>query len=318
MRVLSIDGGGIRGLLPAVVLADLEARTGRPVSALFDLIAGTSTGGILACALCRPAAAGGVGGPRFSAADLVALYAEEGPRIFHRGLGKRLRSADGLLDERYDDDGLRRALERYLGDARLSEALTDLLVPAYELESRFAFFFRSARARTDPSYDFALLDVARATSAAPTYFPPAQVTDVAGRRTYGLVDGGVFANNPAMCAVAELSRAGEASEIDVLLSLGTGSHTRPIRVARARRWGRLEWAPRIVDVVFDGVAETVDFEAGRLLGDRYVRLQTELTTASDDLDAATPANLAALHATAVALTRQRAPELERLAAALVS
>jgi patatin-like phospholipase/acyl hydrolase len=315
VRVLAIDGGGIRGIIPALVLADLEQRTGRPISDLFDLIAGTSTGGILACALARP---GTGGAPRFSAQELVQLYVEEGPGIFDRGLLKRVTSADGLIDERYEDDGLRAALERYLGATRLAEARTPLLVTAYELESRFAFFFRSTRATTDPTYDFAMTDVAHATSAAPTYFEPVEVRDVAGARRYVLIDGGVFATNPAMCALAEISRAGDAPDVELVLSLGTGQHTRPIRYDDARGWGRLQWAPKIVDVVFDGVAETVDFEAAHLLGDRYVRLQTALAPAGDDLDDASAENLAALRTTGEALIRERAADLERVARILTA
>src|SRR6478672_11393008 len=176
MRVLAIDGGGIRGIIPAVVLADLEERTGRRVSDLFDLVAGTSTGGILACALSRPAVMGP--GSRFSAEELVGLYVEEGPKIFHRDLLRRVRTVDGLIDERYDDQGLRAALERYLGTTRISEARTAIFLTAYELERRFAFFFRSTRARDDDTYDFTMADAAHATSAAPTYFEPVQVRDV--------------------------------------------------------------------------------------------------------------------------------------------
>ncbi|HEU4974308.1 MAG TPA: patatin-like phospholipase family protein [Baekduia sp.] len=311
MRVLAIDGGGIRGLIPAVVLTELERRTGRPISDLFDLIAGTSTGGILACALARPDASDPAR-PRFTAQELVALYVEEGPKIFDRSLLKRIRSVDGLVDERYEDDGLRAALDRYLGGAALSDARTDVLVTAYELEQRFAFLFRSSRARTDATYDFAMADVAHATSAAPTYFEPAVVRDRAGSQGYALIDGGVFATNPAMVALAELTQAGLAPEVDLLLSLGTGEHTRPIHVADARGWGRLEWASRIVDVVFDGVAETVDFEASQALGDRYIRLQTPLVEASDDLDDASPENLTALQAAGEALVRERAAELDRV------
>lgn len=318
MRVLSIDGGGIRGIIPALVLAELEERTGRPTSDLFDFIAGTSTGGILACALTRPAdPAGASAGPRFSAREIVDIYVEEGPAIFDRSILKRIESADGYLDERYDDDGLNAALERFLGATRLAEARTDIMVTAYELEARFAFFFRSSRARNDPTYDFAMSDVARATSAAPTYFEPAAVTDRAGSRTYALVDGGVFATNPAMCALADVvPGANHAPGVDLLLSLGTGELTRPIHLADARGWGRLEWAPRIVDVVFDGVAETVDFEASRLLGDHYVRLQTPLRRASDDLDDARASNLAALQDEAATLIRERSVDLDRVATLL--
>src|SRR3954462_11298529 len=111
MRVLRIDGGGIRGLIPAIVLADIERRTGRRIAELFDLVAGTSTGGILACALTAPSEADPAV-PRFAAEQLAELYETEGPRIFSRSLLKRITSVEGLLDERYDDDGLERALDR--------------------------------------------------------------------------------------------------------------------------------------------------------------------------------------------------------------
>src|ERR671919_2369579 len=125
MRVLSIDGGGIRGLIPALVLADIERRAGRRVSDLFDLIAGTSTGGIIACAVCAP--------DPMRAEEVAAIYEEEGPAIFDRSVWQRIRSAEGLLDEKYDSGPLDRALERFLADKRLAESKPDLLVPAYNM-----------------------------------------------------------------------------------------------------------------------------------------------------------------------------------------
>src|SRR5215217_2723426 len=215
VKVLCIDGGGIRGLIPALVLSEIERRTGRRTAELVDLVAGTSTGGILACALTRP---GADGRPLYSADELAGIYIEEGPRIFHRSLLKRIFSLEGWVDERYDDAGLNAALLRYLADGRLSEALTDVLVTAYDIQDRFAFFFRSARARTDPTYDFPLFQVARATSAAPSYFEPAEATDVAAARTYPLIDGGIFAVNPSLCAYADVVAGAE--ELELMLSLG--------------------------------------------------------------------------------------------------
>ena len=313
MRILSIDGGGIRGLIPALLLAEIEARTGKRIAQLFDLVAGTSTGGILACALTAPSPEE-PGRARYRADELSALYEEEGPRIFARSLLRRARSLDGLIEERYDDAGLERALRRYLGDARLRETLLPVLVTAYDLERRAAFFFRSVRAARDPAYDFALADVAHATSAAPTYFEPAVVVPAAGGARYPLVDGGVFATNPAMCAYAEALAGGA---VELVVSLGTGQHTRPIAVRRARGWGQLGWARPLIDVVFDGVADTVDFELGRLLGsDDYFRFQTELRRASDDLDDASRANLRALRAEAGALVAARGADLDALCARL--
>jgi patatin-like phospholipase/acyl hydrolase len=142
MRVLSIDGGGIRGIVPALVLAELEARSGRPVCDLFDLIGGTSTGGILALALTRPGQSSPPA-PRWRASEIVALYREEGPRIFTRSLGKRITSVEGLLDERYANGPLREVLERYLGETTVDQALTDVFVTAYDLEARKPKFFKS-------------------------------------------------------------------------------------------------------------------------------------------------------------------------------
>ena len=313
MNVLCIDGGGIRGLIPALVLAEIERRTGRRAAEMFDLVAGTSTGGILACGLTRP---GTDGRPRFSAAELANIYVEEGPRIFHRSALKRITSVEGLLDERYDDDGLNAALARYLGDARLAEALTDVLVTAYDISGRFAFFFRSSRAHDNPRYNFPLVQVARATAAAPSYFEPAQVTDVAGARTYPLIDGGVFAVNPSMCAYADVVGAGRAGELKLMLSLGTGEHTHSYTFEETRSWGQLEWARPILDIVFDGVADTIEFESARVMGDRYVRLQTELDIASDDLDDAGERNLVALRREAEQLIAASEAEIDRVCAIL--
>ena len=315
MKVLCIDGGGIRGLIPALVLAEIEARTGRRMAEMTDLVAGSSTGGIIACALTRP---GDDGRPRFSAEELAALYVEEGPNIFRRSLLKRIFSVEGWIDERYEDDGLNATLDRYLGDAWLSDALAEVLVTAYDIDGRFAFFFRSARARRDPEYDFTLATAARATSAAPSYFEPAQATDRAGARTYPLVDGGIYAINPAMVAYADVVRAGRANELQLMLSLGTGAHTRSFTFEQTRWWGQLEWARPVLDMVFDGVADTIEFEAGTVMGDRYVRLQTELDVATDDLDDASPGNLAALRTEAERLIAASGPELDRVCAILAS
>jgi uncharacterized protein len=314
VRILAIDGGGIRGVIPAIVLSEIERRSGRRTAELFDLVAGTSTGGILACGLTRPAEGGA---PQFTAADLIGLYESEGPEIFHRSLLKRVESVEGYLDERYDDSGLNAALRRYLDGTRLSEAVTDIFITAYEIERRQAFFFRSSRARTDPTYDFTYVDAARATAAAPTYFEPARVRDVAGAETYALIDGGVFALNPGLVGYAELAAAGRGEEVDLVVSLGTGSHTRPLRYGDARGWGQLEWARPLVDVVFDGSAQTVDFALGHLLpAGRYVRFQTQLTEASDDLDDASDRNLEALRREGARLVEERSADIDRVVAAL--
>ena len=302
VRVLSIDGGGIRGIIPALVLAELEHRSGRRVFELFDLIAGTSTGGILACALCAP--------DPLPAEQLVALYEDEGPRIFDRSIWQRVQSADGLLDEKYDSGALDRALERFLFDKRLSEAEPDLLVPVYDTAIPGPHFFKSREARESPELDAPLSLVARATSSAPTYFEPLR----AGGRS--LIDGGVFAVNPAMCAYAEVLRDSRDAEV-TLLSLGTGEQTRRRPWEEVKDWGLAKWARPILDVVFDGVSDAVDYQLRHALGDGgYCRLQVELSRASDDLDDARAENIRRLRRHAEELIIDRRADLDALAARL--
>jgi uncharacterized protein len=307
VKVLAIDGGGIRGLIPALVLAEIERRTGQPAADLFDLVAGTSTGGILACGLTRP---GPDGKPLHSAEALADLYRTEGPKIFDRSLRKKITSAGGLIDELYDDDALNAALATYLGDARLKDAVTDVFITAYDIKDRFAFFFRSSRARNDDAYDFAMAAAARATAAAPTYFEPVEVTDAAAARTYPLIDGGVYAINPAMCAYAEV--VGNGSDVSVIAALGTGAHTKAYDIDDVKGWGRIEWAQPVLDMVFDGVGDTVDFEATILSRGRYRRFQAELRYASDALDDASTANLRRLEGDAERLIAEQSAEIEAL------
>jgi patatin-like phospholipase/acyl hydrolase len=302
VRVLSIDGGGIRGIIPALVLEEVERRAGRRVFELFDLIAGTSTGAILACALCAPDA--------LAASRVVALYEEEGPEIFDRSIFQRIRSANGLLDEKYDSAALDRTLARFLEDKRLSQTRPDLLVPAYDTAEPGPYFFKSMRARESPEDDFPLSVVARAASAAPTYFEPSAVD---GR---ALVDGGVFAVNPAMSAFADVLRFEPGAEI-ILLSLGTGERTRRRSFAEIEDWGLLEWARPLLDVVFDGISDAVDYQLRHALDEgRYWRLQVELTRASDDLDDATEENLRRLRAHAEELIDTRSADIDAVIALL--
>ncbi len=308
-NILAIDGGGIRGLIPALVLAELERRAAVPVSSLFGLVAGTSTGGILAAGLT---VAGPGGDPRYRAEDLVELYCKQGPRIFRRSLARRVRSAWGLLEEKYDAAVLEQVLHRYLGDARVSQALTPLLLTSYELEHRTPYFVKSWRASAEPERDLLMRDAARATSAAPSYFEPALVRPPTGGARLSLVDGGVFATNPAMSAYAEATRIAPGEPVRIV-SLGTGRLVRPIRHEDAAGWGTAQWMRPAIDIVFDGVAETVDYQLRELLGDEgYVRLQVTLTRARDDLDDASARNLALLADQAGELIATRSQDLDRL------
>ena len=318
VRILAIDGGGVRGLVPAVFLRELEQRTGRATARLFDLMAGTSTGGILTLALNRP---GPDGEPLFSASRVMEMYRDRAAEIFPRSAWRKLRTFGGLTDERYSSRGIESVVGEYLGETRLKEAVTPVLVTAYELGNHEPWFFRSERAKADPAWDFAMRAVARATSAAPTYFEPAQI----GKAR--LVDGGVFANNPAMCAVADVlsgqaTRPGGISPGGIcpggicVVSLGTGTPVEALSFDGVSGWGMVRWLRPLLDVMFDGASKTADYQVRQVIGNcpssHYLRWQVPLGRDLEPMDASDAASLAGLQRVAEASVRERSEELDVL------
>lgn len=143
--VLSIDGGGIRGLIPALVLADIEKKSGKQTHQLFDLICGTSTGGIIALAVTVD---DGAGGARFSALQISKIYENRGRDIFSRSVWKGVSSAGGLSDEKYSAKGLETVLDDYFSDQPMGAGLTPTLIPSYDIQGRTPLFLRAGMAST--------------------------------------------------------------------------------------------------------------------------------------------------------------------------
>jgi patatin-like phospholipase/acyl hydrolase len=305
--VLSIDGGGIRGIIPGQILTHIENLlkeiyddSNYRIADHFDLIAGTSTGGILACAYLLP----DYGRPKFSAKEVVDLYFERGDDIFNIPLFHRIRTAGGILDEKYPESGLEEALEDYFGNAMLADLLKPTLLTAYDIKRRKAHFFTQHDAQ-NPDHNFYIKDIARATSAAPTYFEIAKIKS-AGNKYYPLVDGGIFANNPALCAYAELRNKFStkdnkltASNI-LLLSLGTGFTNSSYSYDEAKDWGLAKWIKPALDFMMDGVSDTVDYQLKQIFDaadvpEQYLRINDVLPDNIDPaLDCVEPANLKAL------------------------
>jgi patatin-like phospholipase/acyl hydrolase len=316
IRILSIDGGGIRGIIPAMLLAEIERRTQQPIASLFHLVAGTSTGGILALGLTVPRSAGW---PPYTAQQFVSMYTQKGRRIFHRSFWRKLFAVDNLAWKKYSCAGMEQVLLEYFGDGRLSDTVTDVLIASYEIERRLPFFFRSTNARQRPDYDFPARHVARATSAAPSYFEPMRLVNGAAGKHYTLIDGGVFANNPAACALVEARAIYPRAGAYVVVSLGTGSSARSLPLRRSRYWGAALWAKPLLDVVFDGVSSTVDYQLRQLLPDKcYYRFQTALTGYNHSFDNAGRRNIAGLQELARNLIEKESGKLEELCHALLT
>lgn len=345
-RILAIDGGGIRGVIAARVLARLEEllreKDGSPALVdCFDLFAGTSTGGLISLALSAPAEAGR---PPISAARLVEIYTgAEGRAIFGRPLVRRLPLLGTAIDlflPKYSLGPLRQELERQLGTATMADARSDILVTAYDMHGREPRFFKRWTAEAT---EVSMVDAGLATAAAPTYFPSHRV----GRGA--LVDGGVFAANPTVAAVVEALKRTEppkqlTSDDLLVVSLGTGHHEIGYEPEAVERWGALDWIlpqgkqpldgePPLIATMLDGQSDAAHHWAHVLLnhdpgeavsasaemgaGPRYYRYEVGLREPLP-LDDAGPANIDQLEECADALIAARGDELTALADALAS
>jgi patatin-like phospholipase/acyl hydrolase len=337
-RILCVDGGGIRGLIPARVIAELERRLQREAgpearaSDYFHMFAGTSTGGLVALSLTAPDPKR-PDRPAVSGEDLARFYTEDGPEIFHRSLLHKLRTLWGWLGPKYSLGPLQKAIEKRLGTGQIEHALRELVVTSYDMTNREPYFFKRWRAREDAERNRPLTDAGLATSAAPTYFPSHEVD---GR---ALVDGGVFAANPVIVAIVEaLKRFGDdPHHLDqddlMVVSIGTGLHEEGYRQEQVRKWGKLGWVlphggePPILGATLGGSADGADHWAHTLLnhpddphihaadlghGPRYFRLQVPLRTSIALDDAGRRTLTEALPAVADELIRSHDEELSEV------
>lgn len=321
--ILSIDGGGIRGIIPAQVLVRVEkilselAPKSSRLSQFFNLVAGTSTGGILACGILvpddhdpkdsenssKPSESSGLArSSEYSAEEMVKFYIDNGPAIFATNLYQKMRSGGGWTDEKYPSKPLEDALDNYFGDLLLSKLVSPCLITAYDITRRRAHFFRQHSGKN--SSNFKVRDVCRATSAAPTFFEPANIKSVA-EVPFPLIDGGVFANNPAMCAIAEaMNRFRQRLDRLYMLSIGTGSFKQSYDYEKAKSWGTGSWILPIIDMLMSSASETTHFQVSELFEsvgkkENYLRIDTEFNADIQlhpkyDLDDCTAINLSKL------------------------
>lgn len=312
VRILSIDGGGIRGIIPATFLIEIEKRTGKPICELFDLIAGTSTGGILAATLTTP---NRHGKPKYTAEQVRSAYFMHGGEIFHHSLRQTMFSLGGIARPKYSPSGLETMLEKYLGNNRLHSTLTEILVTAYDMSSSKPWFYKTSFAKNHraPADDPLLTQVARATSAVPTYFPPVTIEGNC------MVDGGVFASNPALCAYAQACNMYPEEKEFLVVSLGTGLQVLNRPCTKINKWGITNWAVPLITVVLNSASATVDYQMRALIGnENYIRFQVELDDDTADMDDASEDNMRRLEAVAQQAISRESAAIDRLCSVLMN
>ncbi|KAK1607450.1 hypothetical protein QYE76_031123 [Lolium multiflorum] len=340
VTVLSIDGGGVRGIIPGTILAFLEKKLQEideddtvRLADYFDVIAGTSTGGLVTAMITAPNAQGR---PLFAAKDINSFYLQHSPSIFPParkwpfsfGLFK------SLMGPKYNGKYLHKVVKELLGDTRLNQTLKTVIIPTFDIKLLQPTIFSTYDAIKDVSKNALLSDVCIGTSAAPTYLPGHhfQTMDGEGKpRDFNLIDGGVAANNPTLLAMTNVSNQILMGNPDffpikpadygkfMVLSLGTGTSKieEKFDALQSSKWGLLGWlynsgATPIIDSFSQASSDLVDIHASVLfqalhVHKRYLRIQDdELKGETASVDVSTPENLARLVSVGEALLKRPA------------
>ena len=341
-RILSIDGGGIRGIIPATILVYLEnqlqEKSGNPkacVSDYFDFIAGTSTGGILACTYLLPDP-NEPNKSRYSAQEVLNMYLQKkGCGIFKQSLFRKWSSLMGLRKEKYSTTNLENALQKCLGkQTRFDELVKPCLVTTYDIQQRKTRLFKSY---DEDASHYPVWKVSKATASAPTFFQPAVFTSKKGKEEV-LVDGGLYAVNPAMYAFTEaknntfskLSNQSQRTETSrqtdmIIVSLGTGTLQTSYSVDQVKSGGAMAWMRPMIDILLSAGSESVDEQLTQLLNQKtanntksYYRINPKLSTGNDRLDDISANNLHALHQTGLEYIRNYKTELDQIVDQLIT
>jgi patatin-like phospholipase/acyl hydrolase len=265
-HMLSLDGGGLRGVLTAKLLERLEQAVPGFLERV-DMLAGTSTGGILALGL----AAG------LAPTEIGQLYKDKAARIFADSVWDDVRDLGKLTGADYSNQELQQAILERIGPISLDELSKRVLISSFDLDCpptepgrlrtwKPKFFHNFPGPQSDG--DQKVVDVALRTSAAPSYFPIYQ----------GYVDGGVVVNNPSMCALAQAinpATGGQKLEDITLLSIGTGINPKYLSVHDAD-WGLAQWAPHLIHIMLEGGIGVADYQCRQILSECYMRLDPVL------------------------------------------
>ena len=269
IAILTIDGGGMKGIISAIVLMRLEKYLkfyskdeSVGLTDYFNLVAGTSTGAILTALILCPDEKGK---SKYKAEDALNLYLTKGKEMFRKRPFYPLNSLFGLFGSKYTNRYFKEGLQEYFGDLKLSGLMKPCMIVTYDMVSRRTLFLNSISSKKDSKRDVKVVDAVLASCAAPTYFPPV-CTRNERQCTDCLIDGGVGANNPAMSALIEALKLPQAHSIQdtYLFSVGNAAKMKAYPCEEAKSWGIIEFAVPLFHIVMQTSEEIVDYQMRKL------------------------------------------------------
>lgn len=317
--ILSIDGGGIRGVLPARILLEMRRRLDdageeRPFYQLFDLVAGTSTGALIALALSL---SNEDGSERYPASSIVDLYEKRGKEIFPPSYQKPIRTAMQAFRHKYSPEFYEKLLYDFFGDSTMHDACTNLIITSFDTEAMEPHCIKKRDVQDGACVDhnYYMRDAARASSAAPTFFPPAYISPVGDKdKKFSLIDGAVFVNNPAGLAYVEAQKIFPDEKEFIILSLGTGDFKQGYSYREVHSWGYMEWVNPVKNfpigsIMSAGQSEAVSHQLRRLRNVKYFRFNIEISGSGFSIDDAGEKNMKSLLGYAEKMIKQHDSEI---------
>lgn len=314
VRILCVDGGGIRGLLPLHVLKALEEQTGKPAYQLFDLMVGTSTGGIVVSSISTPNANGK---PKWSAHDLIVQYENLTSEAYDSPLYHRLMTCGGLIGAKLESEKLDKLLADHYSDTQMSEMLTAVSIPCFCLKKNRPGFYNSRHIKGSENHNFWIADVIGGITAAPVFFRPMDIRDVTGKHRELIVDAGIYANNPVLIASNIASLLYPERKVTIV-SLGAGDEIGFEDAPSERQWGLLNWGHELISIATKGQSMTVDWllqwqvKAPLLPMLGYYRINTILKPDLNHLFISDPEKIEELNAAAIQMVRKNQKKLDEL------
>lgn len=309
IKILAIDGGGIRGIIPIKILMEIERRLGgdHSITEYFDVMSGTSAGGIIVLLLNVPRKNGEA---MYNSRAVNEIYHRFAKDVFRTSIWNRMGNLWGWSGAKYSGKSLEEFLNKVLKRYTLSETVKDVMIPSYNLLDGNNFMFRTNRAIEHKERDFYMVDIARSTSAAPTYFKPAEIHDVHKIRKYMMVDGGVSVNNPSLGALTYAFNQHKADVDYFVVSIGTGKSNAPVSIGFG---GKIGWATNIVSLLMDSVNDVTNYQMLQLLPEsNYYRIQIEIDSEHASMDDATDENIEALEKYADDYIRANGKTLDKI------